>query len=136
RWARLRIPTGQICYSSWKELQKPLEKRRTARMVKVLLNDKVQIAEVRFFVLLRGQEDHDREAAFALVSLFSNPDPSLLHLSINTLWSCEYRGDSALRFIEVQSIQAVVAMVPHAPVIEGQETRERFFLVEKPGLDV
>ena len=92
--------------------------------------------EVRFFVLLRGQEDHDREAAFALVSLFSNPDPSLLHLSINTLWSCEYRGDSALRFIEVQSIQAVVAMVPHAPVIEGQETREQFFLVEKPGLDV
>ena len=27
-------------------------------------------------------------------------------------------------------------MVPHAPVIEGQETHERFFLVEKPGLDV
>jgi len=35
RWARLRIPTGQICYSAWKEWQKPLEKRRTARNVKV-----------------------------------------------------------------------------------------------------
>ena len=35
RWARLRIPTGQICNSVWKELNKPLEKRRTARMVKV-----------------------------------------------------------------------------------------------------
>jgi Transposase family tnp2 len=35
RWARLRIPNGQICYSAWKELQKPLEKRRTARNVKV-----------------------------------------------------------------------------------------------------
>ena len=35
RWARLRIPSGQICYSAWKELQRPLEKRRTARMVKV-----------------------------------------------------------------------------------------------------
>ena len=34
RWARLRIPTGQICYSAWKELQKLLEKRRTARNVK------------------------------------------------------------------------------------------------------
>lgn len=33
-------------------------------------------------------------------------------------------------------IQAVVAMVPHAPAIDGQEARERFFLVEKPGLDV
>jgi len=30
----------------------------------------------------------------------------------------------------------MVAMVPHAPEIDGQETRERFFLVEKPGLDV
>ena len=27
RWARLKIPTGQICYSTWKELLKPLEKR-------------------------------------------------------------------------------------------------------------
>ena len=35
RWARLRIPNGQICYSAWKELQKPLEKRRTVRNVKV-----------------------------------------------------------------------------------------------------
>jgi len=52
------------------------------------------------------------------------------------LWSCEYRGDSALEFIDVKCIQAVVAMVPHAPEIDGQETRERFFLVEKPGLDV
>jgi hypothetical protein len=35
RWARLRIPTGQICYSAWKELLKPLENCRTARNVKV-----------------------------------------------------------------------------------------------------
>jgi hypothetical protein len=34
-WARLRIPTGQNCNSAWKELDKPLEERRTARMVKV-----------------------------------------------------------------------------------------------------
>lgn len=35
RWARLRIPTGQNCYSAWKEKQKPLERRRTACNVKV-----------------------------------------------------------------------------------------------------
>jgi hypothetical protein len=35
RWAKLRIPTGQNCYSAWKETQKPLEKRRTARNAKV-----------------------------------------------------------------------------------------------------
>lgn len=37
RWAKLRIPTGQICYSAWKEKEKPLEKRRTARNIKVCL---------------------------------------------------------------------------------------------------
>jgi len=34
-WAKLRIPTGQNCYSAWKEKQKPLQKRQTARNVKV-----------------------------------------------------------------------------------------------------
>ena len=71
-----------------------------------------------------------------LVSMYSHPDPLLLHLSVNTLWSCEYQGDVALRFINVKTIQSVVAMVPHTPVIEGQDPGERFFLVEKPGFDV
>jgi hypothetical protein len=35
RWAKLRIPTGQNCYTAWKEKEKPLEKCRTARNVKV-----------------------------------------------------------------------------------------------------
>jgi len=35
RWAKLRLTTGQNCYSAWKEKEKPLEKRRTARNVKV-----------------------------------------------------------------------------------------------------
>ena len=77
-----------------------------------------------------------QEMPLALVSLYSHPDPSLLRLSVNTLWSCEYHGDAALRFINVKSIQSVVAMVPHTPAIEGEDLGERFFLVEKPGFDV
>ena len=72
----------------------------------------------------------------ALVSLFSRPDQTLLLISANTLCSCEYQGDDALRFINVKTIQAVVAMIPHRPEIEGRPPSERFFLVEKPGLDV
>jgi hypothetical protein len=34
-WAKLRLPTGQNCYSTWKEMQKPIEKRCTACNVKV-----------------------------------------------------------------------------------------------------
>jgi hypothetical protein len=35
RWARLRIPTGQVARSRWKESLKPLNKVRMARNVKV-----------------------------------------------------------------------------------------------------
>lgn len=72
----------------------------------------------------------------ALVSLYSRPDETLLSLSVNTLWSCEYQGDDALMFIDVKIIQAVVAMIPHRVELPGFPPSERFFLVEKPGLDV
>jgi hypothetical protein len=72
----------------------------------------------------------------ALVSLYSMPHQELLRLSSNTLYSCEHNGDDSLRFIDVKTIQAVVAMVPHTPAIGHQEPSDRFFLVEKPGFDV
>jgi hypothetical protein len=99
----------------------------------ILLGDEIRIAEVRFFAILRRG---NMDVPVALVSLFSKHDPTLYRLSVNTLWSCEYQGDSALEFIDIKCIQSVVAMIPHAPAIEGQVTRDRFFLVEKPGLDV
>ncbi|KAH9074395.1 hypothetical protein EDB83DRAFT_2203920, partial [Lactarius deliciosus] len=133
RWAKLRIPTGQNCYSAWKEKEKPLEKRRTARNVKLLLGDEIRIAEVYFFIHV-CHEEGDR--ALALVSLYSLPDPTLLRISLKTLWSCEYLGDGALKFVDVRAIQSVVAMIPHSPSIDGRPAEDRHFLVEKLGLDV
>jgi hypothetical protein len=72
----------------------------------------------------------------ALVLLYSRPDTDLLCLSHDTLWSCENRGDSALRFIDVKRIKSVIAMIPHLPVIRGQEASNHFFMVEKPGFNV
>jgi hypothetical protein len=150
RWAKLRLPTGQNCYSAWKETQKPIEKRRTARNVKVcsislhaflpylkhiqiLLDDQMRLGEVQFFILWIHE---GRETPLALVSLYSTPEPRLLKASHNTLWSCEHQGDLALQFIDAKIIQSVVAMIPHMPAIEVQQLGEHFFLVEKPGLDV
>jgi hypothetical protein len=42
----------------------------------------------------------------------------------------------ALKFIDARTIKSVVAMIPHSPVIEGQEAHNCFFLVEKPGFNV
>ena len=72
----------------------------------------------------------------ALISLFSKPDESLLSLSMKTLWSCKYQGDDVLQFINIKTIQAVVAMIPHMVEIPGFSLSEHFFLVEKLGLNV
>jgi hypothetical protein len=72
----------------------------------------------------------------ALVSVYSKPDPHLLEISFNTLWSCEYKGDKALIFIDVKTILSVVSMIPHSPILQGNTSHGWFFLVEKPGLDV
>jgi hypothetical protein len=97
------------------------------------VNGEIWIGEVYFFIHLSLESD---DIALALVSLYSRPDQTLLDVSVNMLWSCKYQGDLALRFINVKCIQAVIAMIPHVPVIEGQEAHKHFFLVEKPGLDV
>ena len=78
----------------------------------------------------------DTEKTLAMVSIYSPPHALLLTLSYNTLWSCTYRGNHSLRVIDVKSIAAVVAMVPHQPFSENSSPDERFFVVEKPGLDV
>ena len=82
---------------------------------------------------------HGENRALALISTFSDPNPALLKESYKTLWSCTYHGDNELKVIDSKHILSVVAMVPHTPLLtrpNGQGFREeRFFLVEKPGLD-
>lgn len=39
-----------------------------------------------------------------------------------------------MRVIDVKTIRSVIAMVPHKPFHE--DTQQRYFIVEKPGLDV
>jgi len=91
------------------------------------------MAEVHFFIHI----SHNKEnMCLVLVFLYSKPDEYLLNISANTLWSCKYQNDGALKFINVKTIQSIVAMIPHRPEILGLPLSERFFLVEKPGLDV
>jgi len=75
----------------------------------------------------------------ALVSLFSQPDPELLELSCQTVYSCRYEGDAALSVVDVKSIKSVISMVPYfriTPDGEIEQPESEHFLVEKPGLDI
>lgn len=71
----------------------------------------------------------------AVVSMFSLPDQELLDLSCHTVSSCRHDEDD-VRVIDLKSILSVVGMVPHRPTLPSGVTEDRFFMVEKPGLDI
>ncbi|KAG1794298.1 uncharacterized protein BJ212DRAFT_1292067 [Suillus subaureus] len=114
RWARLHLPNGQISRSAWKEKDRPVEHSRSARNIKAKWHFK----------------------NVAIVSLYSPPDAALLELSFGTVWSCKHQGDRGLHVVEIEQIQAVVAVIPHRPTLPSGVTEDRFFVVERTGLDV
>ena len=95
------------------------------------MTGKLHFAEVRFYFRLNVD---NKEKTLALVSVYSPPDAALLEMSSHTLWSCIYQDDVTLKVIDAKAIVSVVAMVPHQP-FPGDPVG-RFFVVEKPGLDV
>ncbi|KAJ7049353.1 hypothetical protein C8F01DRAFT_1002515 [Mycena amicta] len=123
RWARLRLPNGQIARSSWKEKSKALEKVRMSRNVKLRRDGKTDLAEVEFYFRTRDGR------TLALAALYPSLDQQLWTESYQTVWSCK-KPETFIVF-PVQDILSVVAMVPHQ--YRGEE---RFFLVEKPGMDI
>ncbi|KAJ3872829.1 hypothetical protein F5051DRAFT_463280 [Lentinula edodes] len=134
RWARLRLPTGQIARSMWRESLKDQKKIRRARDVKLNCNGKLEFAEVHFFFRLAITENDTR--TLAMVTLYTKPNPLLLRLSSSALWSCEHGDVDATRVVNVTEIEAVIAMVPHSTEFLGEDWKDRVFVVEKPGLDV
>lgn len=121
-----------------------------ARNVKVIINGTVRIAEVRCFARLvvkaagyfSNDDDDDEDTPghlqfddIALVTLYSHPHPRLLDNSYGVLASCTKLGEASLQVVKISSIQAVVAMVPHHPVVNGV-LEDRYFLVEKTGMEI
>ena len=51
RWARIRLPNGQIAWSQWKESLKPLDKVQMSRNVKVccIYSDHIHVKLIEFF---------------------------------------------------------------------------------------
>lgn len=139
RWARLQLPTGQISRSHWKESLKPLAKLRIARMVKLDFEGQERFAEVIFY--FRHQVNNIAQT-LALVSLLSLPDQNFLKVSYGTLVVCSHLGDDGLVVVPVTSIRSVIALPPLPPTTEEiakgltEADRNRFFVSEKPGLDV
>ncbi|VDB94253.1 unnamed protein product [Peniophora sp. CBMAI 1063] len=138
RFARLRLPNGQIARSEWKEGTRVQDRIRRSRMVKTLDEDgETHIVEVRAYFRARvpDADDGTTSVPFALVSKFSKPDETLLRRSHGVLHVATYQGEDDLGVIPVQDIKSVVAMIPFQHHKPGDH-KKRYFLVEKPGLEI
>ncbi|KAF9786834.1 hypothetical protein BJ322DRAFT_1106936 [Thelephora terrestris] len=132
RWARLKLPNGQIARSLWKEKEKCFDQLRKARNVKFICETTEKFGEVQFFF-------HHQTKGFAVVSIFSDPNNELLESSFQALHVCKYQGNQALQVIQVDAIHSVVAMIPFDPSPESDsisQIGQRHFMVEKFGLDM
>jgi hypothetical protein len=133
RWARLRLPNGQVARSHWKESLKPLGKLRSSRNVKFIADNGIAcFGEVLYYFRCKRQ---NTILSLAVLSAYSEPDPELLAASHGTFISCKYLGDYSVQVIDVSRIQSVVAMIPHK-LEKHRVEEEHYFLVERPGLDV
>ncbi|KAG1832624.1 hypothetical protein DFJ58DRAFT_750346 [Suillus subalutaceus] len=115
RWARLRLPCGQIACTAWRESERPLEKLRIARHIKVIIDGTVRFAEVQYFTQVAIATENIgewRDANIAVISVFSAPDADLVQLSNQTVLSCKYLGNEGLCVVDVTSIKSVVSMIP------------------------
>ncbi|KAJ7215329.1 hypothetical protein GGX14DRAFT_359441 [Mycena pura] len=134
RWARLRLPNGQIARSHFSEDNTAKRKLRWSHA------NQVAIYDIDYYFEGPGQQ------AYAMGSLFLPPDEDLLRQSHGTVWSSPGLGETHV--FHVYQIVSVVAMVPwdkgykleEAEVMDldsdSDSELQDYFLVEKPGLSM
>ncbi|KAI6155006.1 hypothetical protein BKA82DRAFT_3968895 [Pisolithus tinctorius] len=116
RWARLRLPNGQIARTAWRELLRAPDQIRPARFVKVVLAETTRVVEVQYFTRLAVRAEGPGDAWIwknvAVVTMFSPPSPTLFKLSYQTVYACQ-RLEDDVHVIDVTSITGVVGMALH-----------------------
>ncbi|KAJ3978493.1 hypothetical protein F5890DRAFT_1560244 [Lentinula detonsa] len=127
RWARLRLPNGQIARSAWTEKQRDPTKVRNARNVKLVHQRELRFAEVQYYFRLEIDEREVQD--LAMVILYGKPDEELLRNSSSTLWTCMHGGNGATMVVSAKNVKSVVAMVPHSTSILGDGWKDRVWML-------
>ncbi|KAG1759504.1 hypothetical protein EDD22DRAFT_782429, partial [Suillus occidentalis] len=70
----------------------------------------------------------------AVIQMYSAPDKSLLYLSLQTVVSCTCLESIAV--VNVKQIISVIAMLPHKLTLPSGVTKNHFFMLENPSLDI
>ncbi|KAJ3728933.1 hypothetical protein C8R42DRAFT_694001 [Lentinula raphanica] len=128
RWARLRLPNGQIARSRWKEELKQIEDLRTSRNVMTNLNGTANLAEIHFYtsISVNGQLKH-----LAVASFYGAPHEQLQQESSNTYISVQHfrdvdtKGIADLSNIELARVEATP---PFSPALDrGDYPKVKFW---------
>ena len=72
----------------------------------------------------------------ALVMLYSQPHPCLFEDSYGVLVSSRKLGEESLCVLEVTALCSVIGMVPHCVQLQEGGMQDRFFLVQKMGMEL
>ncbi|GLB43663.1 hypothetical protein LshimejAT787_1401750 [Lyophyllum shimeji] len=133
RWARLRIPNGQVVRSRWMEQKSKRSVRRTT-IVKFRDGNDIRFADIHYFFRIKFGSIHH---TLAVATLFTEPDADMFKSSHSTVCSCKLSDD--VKAFHVKAIEALVSMVPFFKVAPDGTIitpENEFFLVEKPGLEI
>ncbi|KAJ7041114.1 hypothetical protein C8F04DRAFT_1303728 [Mycena alexandri] len=134
RWSRVRLPNGQVARSRWKEINKPLEKLRMARNIKVLCNGKIRFAEVHFYLIFLVD---GVPTPLAVVSFYGEHHQQLYDASSKTYVTMQHLGEAGISVIDIKTIRSVVMLAPdqqYAKMHHDGTEVNRYYLMEKPGL--
>ncbi|KAJ4473928.1 hypothetical protein C8R41DRAFT_775385, partial [Lentinula lateritia] len=103
--------------SRWKEDTIALLDIRTSRNVKIVLDNKEYIVEVRFYILLKiGETVHP----VAIGSFYGPLHEELLRRSHNTYYTVQHKCDENVRAFPITSIDSTVMMAPDPQYISVQ----------------
>ncbi|KIK80939.1 hypothetical protein PAXRUDRAFT_69810, partial [Paxillus rubicundulus Ve08.2h10] len=93
-----------------------------------------RFTEVQYFMHLAIGEDHLHFINVAVPQLYSIPDEEFFQLSMQTYATCMLLDK--LLVIDVKQIIGFIVMVPQTTRLPGGEIEDRFFLVERLGLEL
>ncbi|EIW76017.1 hypothetical protein CONPUDRAFT_158793 [Coniophora puteana RWD-64-598 SS2] len=126
---------GYICLE---ENHRQSEERNNARDIKE--EGQTYVGKVRYFAQLAVEDkqnpSHKHWKGAAVVQLYSPPDPDFLTLSSYMLASCKLLEEEFTHVVNIKQIVGAVAMIPHQPTLASGEEELRYFMVEKPSMDI
>ena len=151
RWARVRLPNGQVARSLWGESgrkQRPRQARnvmvdflflwigvrKLISLFQLTLDNVIRVAVVQYCFTISMNDDRKY---VALVSLLDPPDARLYESLHGTLSVHKYHSNDNLIVVDIKSIRSSIALVPFPPPDNPTDADHNlFFMFDDLGFDV